>query len=200
MKTFRSALALAISSFFLAGCATGPNVFTDYDPSQSFSDYQSFTWLGDNPMIVTGDRPVTPLSAERLKSAIRSELSSKGFTYTDDAEAADFAVAFTVGAREKMDVREREVLDYYGPHWTWGYNYYYGVVRPPVTVRTEIDVREYVEGSLAIDIFDVRRKSPVWHADATKRLSRSDLREKSAENIKEAVAVILQGFPPTPSQ
>ncbi|MEM1175051.1 MAG: DUF4136 domain-containing protein [Pseudomonadota bacterium] len=200
MKTLRSTLSFCFCVFVLSGCAATPKVFTDYDPAQSFGEYQTFTWLGADPMVVTGDRSVSPLAAKRLKTAIRTELTTRGFTFTDDADDADFAVAFTVGARERMDVREREVLDYYGPHWRWGYSYYYGIVRPPVTVRTEVDVRDYVEGSLAIDIFDVGRKSPVWHADATKRLSRADLREKSAENIKRAVAVILEGFPPTASQ
>ncbi|MDJ0761331.1 MAG: DUF4136 domain-containing protein [Woeseiaceae bacterium] len=196
MDSARRLTGLLVFALFLNGCATSPTVFTDHDPEQSFDDYKVFAWVGENPMINTGDRPVSPLNASRLQSAIKSELERKGYTYTEDAEQADFAVSFTVGARDKMDVREREVLDYYGPNWRWGYPYHYGMVAPIVVPRTEVTVREYVEGSLAIDIFDVKRRSPVWHADASKRLNSRDLKENTTEKINEAVAMILSTFPP----
>ena len=59
-----------------------------------------------------------------------------------------------------------------------------------------IDVREFTQGRLAIDIFDVKQKQPVWHGHATKSISSSD--QKNAEAlINKAVAAILKDFPPT---
>ena len=196
MVSARRFTAFFAITLFLTGCASSPTVFTDHDPEQSFEGYKVFTWVGEDPMINTGDRPFSPLNANRLQSAIKSELERKGFTYSDDAANADFAVSFTVGARDKMDVREREVLDYYGPNWRWGYGYHYGMVAPVAVPRTEVTVREYVEGSLAIDVFDVKRRSPVWHADASKRFNSNDLKENTTEKINEAVATILSAFPP----
>jgi len=61
-------------------------------------------------------------------------------------------------------------------------------------------VTTYPEGTLAIDIFDVARKSPVWHGAGDKTLSKSDLKGKSAlsdpEKIREGVTKILEDFPP----
>lgn len=199
MSLIRHVALTGLLALLMTGCASTPQVFTDYDPSQSFADYQTFTWVGDDPMIVTGNRPISPLNAERVKSAIQSELESKGFTMAADGRTADFAVAFTVGARDQLDIQERQVIDYYGPHWTWGWDYYSGRFMPPGIPRTEISVREYVEGSLAIDVFDVERKSPVWHADSARRLNRDDLNAGAdvTEQINAAVAELLKNFPPT---
>jgi hypothetical protein len=56
-------------------------------------------------------------------------------------------------------------------------------------------VRQYREGTLSIDIFDVKSHRPVWHGWAKKELSRKDI-EQSEQPIKHAVAAVLEKFPP----
>lgn len=184
-----------MAATLLAACVSAPKVFTDYDQSQSFGDYRTFAWISEQPMTVAGDRGPSPIVADRLKRAIQSVLTGKGFSYVADPGKADFVVAYTVGARDRMEIREREVLEYYGPHWDWGYDYF-GVVYPRSFPRTEVTSRQYAEGSLAIDIFDTQSKSPVWHGSASKRLGRSELQGHSAESTRMAVETILAGFPP----
>lgn len=58
-----------------------------------------------------------------------------------------------------------------------------------------IDVRQYREGTLAIDIFDAHTNKPVWHGWAKKELTRSDI-ERSEAPIRTAVAAVLEKFPP----
>jgi hypothetical protein len=48
---------------------------------------------------------------------------------------------------------------------------------------------------LAIDVFDVASRRPVWHGVATKTIHESD-REDAGGTIKAAVDAILEGFPP----
>ena len=146
-------LVVLIVASGITACATTPSVFTDYDSTQSFNDYQTFAWISDEPMIVSGDRGPSPLVAERLRSAIVSTLQGKGYRFVDEPGSADFVVSFTVGARDRIEIRERDVIDYYGTHWRWGYDYF-GVVYPRGFPRTEVTSRQYAEGSLAIDIFD----------------------------------------------
>lgn len=179
----------------LNGCTVTPQVFSDFDGSQSFTDYQTFAWISDQPMTVAGSRGPSPIVAERLEAAIKDTLQSKGYRFVTEKEQADFVVSFTVGARDQLQIREREVIDYYGPHWRWGYDYF-GVVYPRGFPRTEVTTRQYVEGSLAIDIFDTERRSPVWHGSASKRLSPAEQQGASAESIREGVAAILAEFPP----
>ena len=58
-----------------------------------------------------------------------------------------------------------------------------------------VSVRQYTEGILAIDIFDVDSRKPVWHGKATRELTRKRL-EQPQELITEVVTDILQYFPP----
>ncbi|HET7756193.1 MAG TPA: DUF4136 domain-containing protein, partial [Steroidobacteraceae bacterium] len=116
-------------------------------------------------------------------------LARKGFNEASDAAAADFVVDFTVGSRERTDVRSYPA-PYRGP-WIWdrpgwwGYSYW----------GTELDVRQYREGTLSIDIFDGRSRQPVWHGWAKKELTQSDL-EHSEAPVRAAVDQVLAGFPP----
>ena len=80
-----------------------------------------------------------------------------------------------------------------------------GIPNPLVAIRAEeeitqelkrnIDVPQYREGTLAIDVFDGRTHRPVWHGGAQKELTRKDL-EQCAEPINEAVSSVLAKFPP----
>jgi hypothetical protein len=71
---------------------------------------------------------------------------------------------------------------------------YYGWWGRPYWGR-DVDVRQYREGTLSIDVFDVRTHRPVWHGWAKKELSQSDI-DRSDVAIRSAVESVLQMFPP----
>ncbi|HEU4624121.1 MAG TPA: DUF4136 domain-containing protein [Steroidobacteraceae bacterium] len=112
-----------------------------------------------------------------------SELGAKGFQKTADREAAAFAVSYTVGVRDRVDVYSYP-QPYAGP-WRWGYPYF----------GRDVDVTMYREGTFAIDVFDGKSHQPVWHGWATKRTSEHDVKN-AAEIIPPAVATIMKNFPP----
>jgi hypothetical protein len=58
----------------------------------------------------------------------------------------------------------------------------------------DIDVRQYREGTLAIDVFDVHDRRPVWHGWAQKELTRKEV-EQSAAPVHDAVQSVLAKFP-----
>jgi hypothetical protein len=169
----------------VAGCAATLQARSDYDRSQDFSGYRTFAWIADDPVIApTGEQaPVSPLNRQRIVDAIRSELAAKGLQQSDDRGAADFVVAFTVGARDRVDVSSYP--EPYRSRWYWGRPYF----------GMQVDVNTYREGTLAIDVFDGRTRRPVWHGVATKRITQEDVRNAS-EQIETAVRAILAGFPP----
>jgi len=186
-------MALAASSLALAGCATTPRISTDFDASQDFSGYQTFAWADESPMAVFGARMVPPTLEPKIADAIRADLTAKGYRFIDNVARADFAVSFTVGTRDGTDIIETP--DYFWTNrmsWNWGVGYYPSAYMPPIT-RTE--VREYTEGTLAIDIYDVSRRSPVWHGAGTRNLSRAELNGETG-HAGEGVAQILADFPP----
>jgi hypothetical protein len=58
-----------------------------------------------------------------------------------------------------------------------------------------IDLYQYHEGTLGIDVFDQHTRRPVWHRSAQQELSRKDM-EEPAEPISKAVSSVLARFPP----
>jgi hypothetical protein len=87
-------------------------------------------------------------------------LANAGYSKVADGKG-DMIIAFTIGARDRVDVTDwGPVGPYYpgyGRAYPYGWSYHY----------RDIDVRTVTEGSLAVDIFDARTDRPVWHGIAT---------------------------------
>lgn len=187
------AIAVAAASLALSACATTGRISTDFDAAQSFSEYRTFAWAGERPMVVLGARVVPATVQVQIENAIRADLISKGYSYTDNLQEADFAVSFTVGTRDGTETME--VPDYFWnerARWGWGNVYW---PRLPTMPRTTTQVREYTEGTLSVDIYDVARRSPVWHGKGQRNLTRAELRGDT-NTAGEDVKLILAKFPP----
>ncbi|MGI9285040.1 MAG: DUF4136 domain-containing protein [Pseudomonadales bacterium] len=170
----------------LVACATGFKATYDSDPGHNFSTYKTFTWVSKRPMIrASGPASANPLVEPRAMTALKDQLTAKGYRFVEINEPADFAIAFTVGARDKIRVTSYPST-YAGRRgaWGWGGGYY----------GREVDARQYTEGVLAVDVFDVKKRAPVWHGVASKSITKSD-RANATETIGAAVAAILEGFP-----
>lgn len=161
----------------LAGCASTPNVKVDADPSANVSAYRTYSWAyHDTP------RGMNPLSYQRVKGSIDNYLSSRGYT---QASPGDFAIGFTLGARDKVEVDD---FGPYGPFYPgYGVGYRWGWAAP----YSNVDVRNVTEGTLAIDIYDTGTKKPVWHGTASQNIGSSAVTQ---EQIDTAVASVLGKF------
>ena len=178
----RWALAVAVMMVLVAGCAS-LKVGDDYDRAADFSRFRSFSLMAREH-----HGTQNPLVTQRARDAVQSELTRLGFSFVSDAAAADFVVDFTIGSRERVDIASYPA-PYAGPYWSypgwWGHRYW----------GSEVDARQYREGTLSIDIFDARTHKPVWHGWATKELTQSDV-EHSEAPIRAAVRSVLSTFPP----
>ncbi len=170
---------LLFAALLLAGCAT-LSTGVDYDRAASFGGYQRFAWL---PREHT--HAGNPLNVERVRAAIRAELEAKGLAFTEELAAADLAVDFTLSSVERTDITTYPVEFRAG--WRWGYGYF----------GDAVDVRQYREGTLAIDLFDARAHRPIWHGWAKKPLERRDLADPGPP-LRAAVAAVLSQYPPAP--
>jgi hypothetical protein len=174
-------IALLVTS---TGCAAVAPIGadSDYDSSANFTAYRSFGWLSDKPLLLTDAVLASPQFEGRAMKAIRESLEARGYRFEPDTENADFAVAFTLGTREQIRVNAYPT-EYQGT-WTWG-----------GPVPQAADVRNYTEGTLSIDLFDVNLRRPVWHGWATRTISYAD-RTNPSPVIAEVVDAILEQFPP----
>lgn len=182
---YRRRLALlAVAIMLVSGCAT-LQVGSDYDHAASFHGYKTFTIMQRGHSGISSS-----LVAVRVSDAIKADLEQKGFVEVADPSKADFTVDFTIGARERIDINSYPE-PFPGRAWGWGRAGWWG----GRYWGESLDVRQYREGILSIDIFDTPTHRPVWHGWAKKELTRKDM-DNSAEPIRKAVVAVLAEFPP----
>ena len=173
---------VAIAVLMLGGCAAKLTAKHDTNPDVDMSQYRTFSWISDKPHIGMPGRPPNPLNSQRIMQAITSELGEKGYNFVREPAEADFVVSFTTVARDKVTVEAYPVT------------YRRARFNSPLYSATAVSTRDYLEGTLAIDVFDRVSREPAWHGWGSKSLSASEIKN-SAELIEKAVGAILRNFP-----
>lgn len=170
------------AALLLVGCATTPDIHTDFDPSVNFSNYRTYSWVFRE--VPAG---MNPFAFERVQASIDRSLQARGYSR---AEPGDFAVAFTLGSRDKVRVTDYGSYGGYYPGWglSWGWGGWWPRYH-------EIDVRNVTEGMLALDFYDARTKRPIWHADASQEITPGHVSQKE---IDLAIDAVIAQFPPRP--
>ena len=188
MNRLAAAAAAITLAVLVTGCGPSFTIRTDQDPNANFASYQTFSWIDPNPLVsVVTAEPMSPLLPGRIMSATRREFEAQGYRFVADPFKADFAVAFTIGSREQIRVDSYPSTFRGGSSWTRsgrGHGFYTG---------TTTRVRQTTRGALAIDIFDVASRSPVWHGIAETSIT-SSVRNDPDPIINEAVQRILAEF------
>ena len=164
----------------VAACESTPKVNTDFDPAADFSRYRSYSWVySETP------RGMNPLTFQRVKASIDRSLQARSYT---PGGPGDFAVAFTVGRRDSVEVTQ---FGSYGPYYRggWGWGGWGGY--------RSVDVRNVTSGTVVIDIYDTATKKPVWHGMVSKEVNPN--KPPAQADIDAAVDAVLAQFPPHPA-
>jgi hypothetical protein len=174
-------------SFFvllaLAGCSA-VSVSTDYDPGTDFNKYKTYKWGTAND---PNDALVkNQLVLNRVYEAIDNSLTAKGFTKTDSDP--DFVVYPHAGTKERTNIES----------WGYGYGGWWGAGPYMGWPGGNIDVNQYTEGSLFIDIVDITDNKLIWRGVGTGVVNAPSTPEEGTKKMDEAVAKIFQDFPPQP--
>ena len=149
----RVLVLLLVGMGWLTGCSSSVSVNHDYDTEADFTQYKTYTWapVATSP---TGDAAAgtaNSLLNRRIRNAIEHQLADKGMQ--PDSDNPDLLVVYHVGVKDKVQVTD------------WGYSYsshYWGMG------TRDIDVYQYQEGTLIIDLVDTRSKTLVWRGSGTK--------------------------------
>lgn len=163
-----SLLGLAL---FLFGCAS-LSVTHDFDRATDFSRYRTFNWIER-----TDEQ--SGLLSKRIQSAVNAGLIAKGLHL--DPAAPDLLLAYHFGVEDKVEVTD------------WGYTY---PGRYGGWGGGGVDVRQYQEGTLILDLIDVGTKELVWRASATGVLEENPTADKIEKNVNTAVSKMLDKYPP----
>ena len=163
---------------FTISCSS-VSVKYDYDPAIDFSKFKIFSWK--EVEIPNDALAKNPLLAKRVKESVIKELEAKGYTYSE-SEDVDFAVVAHAGTKDRMQITDWGSYGWYSPWWG------------PYGGR--VDVSQYTEGTLVIDIVDMREKEMAWRGLATGTVDESSNPERSQVRINQTVSKILANFPP----
>ena len=106
-----------------------------------------------------------PVAYERIRQGVVSALLAKGYT---PADQGDLSVILTLGTRDRTNIN------------TWG------------AFGRRVDVYQYTEGKLAVDVFDTKTRQPLWHGQATETI---DPNKPDPASVNAAVASVMASFP-----
>lgn len=159
----RRAFVVALAVGLLAAPAWAkPKVSADTTPGANFAAYQTFAFV--NPQPPAG---IDPVAYERIRQGVEQGLSGKGYAKAA-GDTGDLSVIITVGGRNKTDVE------------TWG------------RFGRQVDVHQYTEGQLSVDVFDTKTRQPLWHGQATETI---DPQKLNPQKVEEAVTDVMAKFP-----
>jgi hypothetical protein len=167
---------------FAAGCSTIYSVDYDYDKHIQFSDLKQFDWIA-----APENKNVSPFVVEQIKAAVDGGLQAKGLTRT--THNPDFMIAQHIGKKEKVDVENYGYL--YGHSGVYVGGAFYGPV-------DGVSTYEYEEGTLILDFVHPESKHLIWRGSAKTEIHNQTTAEEREKVIGEAVAKILENFPPPP--
>lgn len=173
---------IAIILLSLLISCSSVSVVTDYDHAEDFSTYKTFR-MYEGKTIPGDELAKDPLVKKRFEDAVKEELIKKGFTYKESGDV-DFMVVIHAGVKEKVRVTNWGRYGWYDPWWG------------PYGGR--VDVSQYEEGTLVIDIVTVSQKELAWRGMGTSVIGSNKYGgdEEGLKNIREIVSKILAGFPP----
>lgn len=182
MKLTTAAAMLAV--VVLTGCSS-VSVNYDYDHEADFRKFTSYDWMA-GPTVAIGNARAAmqqnTLLDQRIRRAVDEQLAQKGLK--QDTSSPDLIVVYHTGVEDKVNVTDWGYT-YGSYYWGWG--------------GRAIDVYQYQEGTLIIDLIDASTEMLVWRGWATKTLEDNPSPEQVDNTINSVVEKILRDYPPNKS-
>ena len=173
---FLAALAVGL----MTGCSSY-TIVSDYDSKAPFESYKTYKWAID-PANASGNLLLkNQLIGKRVKNAVDNELKAKGLTAVTSG-GADLFVASHLTTKDKLNITD------WGYRWGPGPYYGYG---------PNVDVNQYTEGTLVVDLIDGKSNELVWRGVATGAISSTPPPPEELEaRINDIIGSILAEYPP----
>jgi hypothetical protein len=176
-------VTILLGALALTAAAAGVRADTksDYDKEYDFAKLKTFDFKQQVRPTVRDINGANALWNRRIHDDLTSDLRADGYTLTS-AGSPDFLIAYSMGARERTDVR---YLGYgfpgWGRHrWAWG------------AWGPDFDVWNipYTRSTLVVDVIDARTNMLVWRGYDSDQI---DL-NKADKTIDKAVGSLIRRF------
>lgn len=181
------AYPVVVAATLLTACATGPTVFTDYDPGVQFGEYRTYRWT---------QRPegFSPLAEQRLIAAVDAKLRERGWSQSTNPQ---------VNLVGRIVTENRIRVDSWnsGPMWGgWGWGGCcwggpWGGWGWGGSFNTTTTVRNYTYGTVVLDMFDAQTQRPLWRGIAMATVPDSPIAQTNTFQL--GVDRMFAQFPPS---
>ncbi len=178
---------LAGAAVLLAGCASKPDIKSDYDHTIDFNQYKTYGFF--NPMGVENPN-YSSILGSIFRDSISKEMESRGYTVSDNPD-----LMINVSGRLQDKTKVTTTSDPYmgggyygyrrGAYGTWG-GYGYG---------TSTHVSQYTEGTINVDMVDRANKRMVWEGVAVGRVTGKKSGDETREAIYAGITEMFAGYP-----
>ncbi|MDP2724571.1 MAG: DUF4136 domain-containing protein [Bacteroidales bacterium] len=168
-------------------------VTNNYDKDVDFKSFKTFSLY---PWDRHNDSLVNAYDRQTIEDAVKNEMERRGYQYVE--KNGDLIVSMFVILKNKTDY-EAYTNHYggyagYGGGWgfygaPWAYGYGWG----PGFNSTTVTSRDYVQGTLLIDIFQLSGKKLVWQGIGTGEVD-ENLATRD-RNLPKHVSHIFRRFP-----
>jgi hypothetical protein len=185
-------VTLALALLAVGGCATGPKVLTDFDPSTEFSVFRTFAFSGmtDRGREI-GVSDNSPLRG-RMKEMVDEQLAAKGLRQVSMEDRPDLLVHLFFGVTDEQHVQKTGMAPGFYSRHVKAYEYHEGVWKP--VKSSGVTTHEDHEGTLIVDLADASKKELVWRAVI--RAVLGDSLEKNFDMANKGVAKAFKDYPP----
>ncbi len=172
------ALAAALALAATAACAS-MSVSSHIERGVNFAEYVTWDWSPPDNLPVGDPRlDNNPFFNDYLQGAVEKQLTAKGFTRVAEGRPADLVVHYHASVNQRLDVYRADQE----------YGYCYGDCRPQVV--------DFEQGTLVIDIVDVKTKKVVWRGWAQDTMTGIiDNQGRLEEQVDEGVTKMFQLLP-----
>jgi hypothetical protein len=120
---------------------------------------------------------------QRIRRAVDDQLKLKGLK--QDASDPDLLIVYHTGLEDKVNVTDWGYT-YGSYYWGWG--------------GRSIDVYQYQEGTLIVDLINARTDMLAWRGWATKTLADNPSPEQVEHTINTVIERIFSSYPPQKSR
>jgi len=181
MKKVKCAALLIAATIALAvSCKPAVKIQSDYDRNANFSAYKTFSLY----YLVTS-KTINELNEERIWNAIRTEMISKG--YIENNRHPDLVVNAVSLLKNKKYLSASSHASVVRPYGYWT------AVPVSGSRQTSVQVNNYKDGSLLIEVTDTKTQKLLWEGTATAELTRRP--DDPDKAIRETVKKVLARFP-----
>lgn len=183
-------LSFSLLILLLTSCGSA-KIASDYDQSNDFTQYKTFSFLNWHP---DNSKMIDKVEQDRIYRVITEEMEARG--YKKVKISGELAINIIVMIDKKKNYTAMYNMyrpSYYGYYYGFysSGNYYsnYNYTYSPYTVTTV----DNLYGGIVIDLYDVKNKEQIWQGSATGKVS-NDEKTRSLGGPK-AIHRIFEKYP-----